>query len=182
MPEAATAVQPDAPCMPAGPPGEDALELELLRAAVLADWRPRDAYERHWTGELVAGMHRQQCLRRLKLKALAAAEQQSPPTEATLRGLLAFARYGARIDHDIGRALRALRVLKGRPDAHLAETPPRTSEPERPAAAPRRTPEPEPRAEAIDAVMAEAGTPAPLNRHERRRLDALARKAQRQAA
>ena len=39
MPEAATAVQPDAPCMPAGPPGEDALELELLRAAVLADMK-----------------------------------------------------------------------------------------------------------------------------------------------
>lgn len=178
MPDAPAEPPETAPVLPA----EDAMELDRLRAAVLADWLPRDAYERHWTGELVAAMCRQQCLRRLELKALAVAEQQSPATEATVRGLLAFARYGARIDHDIGRALRALRVLKGRPDAHLAETPPRTSEPDRPAAAPARTPEPEPWDDALDTLMAQAGTPAPMNRHDRRRLEALARKAPRRVA
>ena len=95
-------------------PGEDALEMEILRRAVAADWRPRDAYERHWAGELVAAMWRQQRLRGLELAALAAAEAEAPPSEASLRRLLTFARYGARIDGDIGRALRALRVLKAR--------------------------------------------------------------------
>ena len=178
---------PDAPAQaapetPPNLPSEDTLELDRLRAAVAADWQPRDAYERHWAGELVAGMCRQQRLRRLELAALAAAEQESPPSEAMLRGLLAFARYGARIDHDIGRALRALRVLKDRPDAHLAERPPRTAEPERPAAAPVRTPEPEPWVDALDTLMAQGEASAPMNRHERRRLDALARRARSRAA
>ena len=59
-------------------PGEDAEELDLLRAAVAADWRPRDAYERHWVAELVAAMWRQQRLRGLEFAALDAAEAEQP--------------------------------------------------------------------------------------------------------
>ena len=164
-------------------PGEDADELAALERAVAADWRPRDAHERHWVRELVAAMWRQRRLRGLELAALAAAEAESPPSEASLKRLLTFARYGARLDGDIGRALRALRSLKGRPDEDLAEAPTRTPEP-KPAAsehrmaviAPTRTSEPE-----VPAPPAPSA-PRPLNRHERRRRAALARKAGRRAA
>ena len=101
-------------------PGEDAEELDLLRQAVACDWHPRDAYERHWAAELVAAMWRQQRLRQLEFAALEAAAQEHPPTEASLKRLLTFARYGARIDKELAQALRALRVLKARPDASLA--------------------------------------------------------------
>jgi hypothetical protein len=173
-------------------PGEDAQKLDLLRQAVAADWRPRDAYERHWAGELVAAMWRQQRLRGLELAALAAVEEEHPPSEASLMRLLTFARYGARLDKELAQALRALRVLKGRPTASLAEHPggpaeaathtpkPAIPEPPRSTARPARAPEPEP----------SAGGPSPdrplpqraPNRHERRRLAALERLAARWAA
>jgi hypothetical protein len=154
-------------------------------------------------------MWRQQRLRGLELAALAAAEAESPPSEASLKRLLTFARYGARLDGDIGRALRALRSLKGRPDEDLAEAPTRTPEPEpradepRPVATPPRTFEPErcppplapapctsepdtlaslaPAAPNAPAAGASA-PPRALNRRERRRRAALARKAQHRAA
>ena len=111
-------------------PGEDADEFAQLHAAVTADWSPRDAYERRWVRELVAALWRQERLRGLELATLAAAEQERPPTEATVKRLLTFARYGARIDKDMTMALRALRVLRDRPDAHIAEAQEGTSEPE----------------------------------------------------
>ena len=172
-------------------PGEDARELEELRHAVTADWAPRDAYERRWVRELVTAYWRQERLRGLELAALAAAEAEAPPSEVSLRRLLTFARYGARIDGDIGRALRALRVLRDRPDAQLAAEPACTPEPEPPhpaeTAAPKparvtaRTSEPElaPRSRA---EPTSTPAPLPLNRHQRRRLEALQRQEQRRAA
>ncbi len=177
-------------------PGEDRDAFAELHAAVTADWGPRDAYERRWVLELVASMWRQDRLHGLEIATLTAAAAESPPTEATLKKLTTFARYGARIDKDIGRALQALRVLRNRPDAWIDELqgdthepdarepqerectnelPPCTPEPEirEPHAAngmigvPVRTPEPEP--------AAALSSPA-LNRHQRRRLEALARK------
>ncbi|MFZ1428328.1 MAG: hypothetical protein WAS21_16325, partial [Geminicoccaceae bacterium] len=151
--------------------------LTLLERAVDADWHPRDAFERHWASELVAAMWRQQRLRRLELKALATADTEEVISEASLKRLQTLGRYGSRIDADIGRALRALRVLKNRATTDLAEAP-RTSEPEpartvtrtAPAVTPLRMCEPEP-------------APLPvLNRHERRRQEALARAAGRRNA
>ena len=192
MPDAATAdgegtSDPSPRCTPQDPPGEDAQELGLLRQAVAADWRPRDAYERHWAAELVAAMWRQQRLRRLEFAALEAASHENPPTEASLKRLLGFARYGARIDKELAQALRALRVLKGRAEADLAESATCTREPEpKPASVPSpaaRTLEPEPWRE----VATRRPTSAPVapratNRHERRRQEALERKALRHAA
>ncbi len=190
MPDATTAAGQEMsgtspPCTSSGLPGEDTQELGLLRQAVAADWRPRDAYERHWAAELVAAMWRQQRLRRLEFAALDAAEQESPPSEASLKRLLGFARYGARIDGDLGRALKALRSLKNRTEADLAEHAACTGEPE-PATVPSpaaRTREPEPWREAatrppVSAPVASRAT----NRHERRRQEALERKALRDAA
>ena len=110
-------------------PGEDRDEFGALHVAVTADWQPRDAYERRWVRELVAAMWRQDRLRAIELATLTAAAAESPPGEATVRQLLTFARYGARIDKDIGRALQALRVLRDRPDAELAAWLNGTSEP-----------------------------------------------------
>ena len=98
-------------------PGEDREAFAELHAAVTADWRPRDAYERRWVMELVTAMWRQDRLHGLEITALTAAAAESPPSDASLKKLLTFARYGARIDKDIGRALQALRVLRDRPDA-----------------------------------------------------------------
>ena len=97
-------------------PGDDRDEFAALHAAVTSDWGPRDAYERRWVHELVTAMWRQDRLHGLEIAALTAAAAESPPTEATMQRLLTFARYGARIDKDIGRALQALRVLRDRPD------------------------------------------------------------------
>ena len=93
-------------------PDQDREEFARLHASVTSDWGPRDAYERRWVMELVTSMWRQDRLRGLELAALGAATAESPPTEATVRKLATFARYGARIDKDIGRALQALRVLR----------------------------------------------------------------------
>ncbi|MFZ1429270.1 MAG: hypothetical protein WAS21_21135, partial [Geminicoccaceae bacterium] len=154
-------------------PGEDGEELTLLERAVDADWHPRDAFERHWASELVAAMWRQQRLRRLELKALAAADAEETISDASLKRLQTLGRYGARLDADIGRALRALRVLKNRAANDLAESPERTFEPERAAPSPIMPMAPctfEPEDPELACPM------PPLNRHERRRREALARK------
>ncbi len=180
-------------------PGENGEELTLLERAVAADWHPRDAFERHWTGELVAAMWRQQRLRRLELKALATADAEEVISDSSLKRLQTLGRYGARLDTDIGRALRALRVLKNRATTDLAESPARTCEPNATAGptdpftppSPSRTPEPEathPAARPAPAVTpARTSEPEPTparapNRHERRRLEALARAAGRRDA
>jgi hypothetical protein len=176
-------------------PGEDREEFAALHAAVTSDWSPRDAYERRWVMELVTSMWRQDRLRGLELATLGAAAE-SPPSEATIRKLGTFARYGARIDKDIGRALQALRVLRTRPDEWIDELQNDTCEPA--AFEPReqdgtnqistRTSEPE-----LAAVHAGAGRPEldpdpmpsegctpepgrPLNRHQRRALTAMVRR------
>lgn len=159
-------------------PGEDGEELTLLERAVAADWHPRDAFERHWAAELVAAMWRQQRLRRLELKALATADAEDEISEVSLKRLQTLGRYGARIDADIGRALRALRVLKDRATADLAEAPPCRSEPKASTAPPIVPPAPctrEPENPDLSFPM------PPLNRHERRRREALQRKGRRAA-
>ena len=166
--------------------GEQADELTSLRQVAAADWEPRDAYERHWVEELVAAMCRQRRLRRLELAALDAAEAEAPPSEATLRRLLTFARYGARIEGDIGRALRALRSLRDRPDDRIVEDRAGTSDPE-PASAAAAAPEPGITGECtfepgVGPQETAIPAPLPLNRHQRRRLEALRRQEQRRAA
>jgi hypothetical protein len=161
-------------------PGEYAAEFARLHAAVMADWAPRDAYERRWVKELVADMWRQDRLRGLELAALAAASDERPPTEATMKRLLTFARHDARIDKDMGRALQALRVPRNRPDAWIAETLQRTSESDGHGAThqnctnefARRTSEPEPPPAPVPLAPTTASRPA-MNRHQRRRPKAL---------
>jgi hypothetical protein len=177
-------------------PGENREEFAALHAAITSDWGPRDAYERRWVMELVACMWRQDRLRALELATLIAAAAESPPSEATMKRLGTFARYGARIDKDIGRALQALRVLRDRPDAWIDELQNGTSEPGEPepqaqectnewspctlepgpATAPIELATLEP---ALDPMQEASYTPEPerrLNRHQRRALAATQRK------
>ncbi|MGD9509085.1 MAG: hypothetical protein AB7I59_23735 [Geminicoccaceae bacterium] len=183
--------------------GEDREAFAELHAAVTCDRDPRDAYERHWVMELVGSLWRQDRLRGLELATLTAAAAESPPAEATVRKLGTYARYGARIERDIGRALQALGVLRKRPDAWIEELQDDTSEPGEAEAPMRkftnelspctfepespepqevkytnelaRTFEPEPVNDDRAARTAEPGPPA-RNRHERRRRAALARR------
>ena len=162
-------------------PEPDRAAFARLHASVTSDWGPRDAYERRWVLELVASMYRQDQLRALELATLTAAAAERPPSDATVRKLGTFARYGARIEKDMAKALQALRTLRNRPDAWIDEgqngtsepgeagahqqnrtngLPPRTREPERPATAVACAPEPGP----------------PLNRQQRRALAAMARR------
>lgn len=180
-------------------PDEDHEEFAALHAAVTSDWGPRDAYERRWVMELVASMWRQDRLRGLELATLTAAAEETPPSEATVRKLGTFARYGARIDKDIGRALQALRVLRDRPDDWIDELQDGTHEPEaaeppredRPDTSSSRTFEPGVQAPHVQERMSELlahllerepanDTPEPglpaRNRRQRRALAALARK------
>ncbi|MGD9511422.1 MAG: hypothetical protein AB7I59_23665 [Geminicoccaceae bacterium] len=173
---------------PLAPPSEDRGEFAALHTAVTSDWGPRDAYERRWVMELVTSMWRQDRLRGLELATLAAAAAECPPSEATVRKLDTFARYGSRIDKDIGRALQALRVLRKRPDTWIEELQDGTSEP---GAADAATPsftneisscthEPESRVpqEAKYTNELTTRTPEPerrLNRRERRALAAMRR-------
>jgi hypothetical protein len=155
-------------------PDEDHEELAALHAAVTSDWGPRDAYERRWVMELVTSMWRQDRLRGLELATLTAASEESPPAEATVRKLGTFARYGARIDKDIGRALQALRTLRDRPDAWIEELQDGTPEPK--AAEPRR----EERADASPSRTLEPGAQAPLG--QERMIELLARMLEREPA
>jgi hypothetical protein len=150
---------------------------------VTSDWCPRDAYERRWVLELVTAMWRQDRLRGLELAVLTAAEQESPPGEATVRKLGTFARYGARIEKDMAAALQALHALRKRPDAWLEELQDGTREPGGAEALtrkftnelPPRTCEPGP-ANTNEANGTCEPRPSVRNHHERRRLAALARK------
>ena len=175
-------------------PGEDRNEFAALHAAVTSDWGPRDAYERRWVMELVTSMWRQDRLRALELATLTTAAAESPPSEATVKKLGTFARYGARIDKDIGRALQALRVLRNRPDVWIDELQNGTSEPNEPGPqAQERTnewspctlePGPttagvEPATLELDPMQEASCTPEPeprLNRHQRRALAAMQRR------
>jgi len=132
--------------------------------------------------ELVTSMWRQDRLHGLELAILATAAEESPPSEATVRMLATFARYGSRIDKDIGRALQALRILRDRPDAWIDELRDGTSEPGE--AEPQQeicTAEPppcthEPNARELPEEECTLELERQLNRHQRRALAALTRK------
>ena len=148
-------------------PSEDREEFAALHAAVTSDWGPRDAYERRWVMELVACLWRQDRLRGLEFATFAAAAAESPPSEATIKKLATFARYGDRIDKDIGRALQALRVLRNRPDAWIDELRDGTSEPE-PAGTPQEG--------RLDEASSRTSEPRPWAPHEpERMIELLAR-------
>ena len=187
-------------------PGEDREEFAELHAAVTADWGPRDAYERRWVMELVTSMWRQDRLRGLELATLdrgcggepafrgdgAQAHHLRPLRRPDRQGHRPCAPGPARsaqpprrVDRRAVRRHVRTRRIRTTEQYCSNEVPPRTREPEARGphearcaidlAACTREPEPPP--------TPSASEPAPaLNRHQRRRLDALARRALNRAA
>jgi hypothetical protein len=151
-------------------PDEDPAEYEAHRKELLAELRPRDTAERHEAERVVQAFWRQIRADRLEVLALTdlfAVQEIEDKAEAKAasaaanRAMGTMLRYRARVEHDLAQALAAFHALRRRPA--------RTSEPER-VAAPAPAPAP--------ARPSEPGAPArSLNRHERRRLAALARAA-----
>ena len=88
-------------------------ELEALRAALVARWRPQDAAEAHWVEELVFTAWRQQQLRVLEAAVLARALAGGPEADApALPSLATVIRYRSRLDRDWRRAGEALDELR----------------------------------------------------------------------
>ncbi len=168
-----------------------------LRAALIARHRPQDAAEAHWVEELVFTAWRQQQLRALEAAVLERAMASGTGAEASnLPSLATVIRYRARLDRDWRRAGEALHELRRARErllprarthtaAELLAQAARMSEPGVAANAPHGPDAPRhavPGLDELDDLDGFGMNEPPLNRHERRRLAALARAAGRHAA
>ena len=147
------------PALPASPPSPD---LVSLRDTLTARLAPADAVEEHWVGEIAFALWQQQRLQALAALALAAAEADTDEPDGTSRlpSLATLARYRARIERDLKLARQELEAARqSRPRHHAPAND--TDEPE------LRPREPEPPVTTAS---------RPLNRHDRRRLEALLRR------
>ena len=197
------------PALPNAAASAASPDLTDFRDALTARLAPADAVERHWVGEITFALWQQQRLRAVTDLALAAAEggtsepetqPRAEPERPRLPSLATLARYRACIERDLRLAQHELetarqsrprlpsdaglanparlRWLADRIEAGLADRAPAndTGEPE---AQPRAEPEAQPRTESGAAA---APASRPLNRHERRRLEALGRRSPESAA
>ncbi|MEK0086197.1 hypothetical protein [Benzoatithermus flavus] len=184
-------------------PDEDAAEYQAFRDDLLAALHPRDAAERHAAERAIQAMWRQSRADRLEAEILgelfAAKEIQDQAEaqaarQAAFRAMSTLLRYRGRIERERERALAAFHALR----RQLPPAAPPPASTNGPGAASPAAPAPaaasgtnEPAAPASPDLRRLAplrnGTsgPAPvrpLNRHQRRRLAALERQAQRKAA
>ena len=163
-------------------------DLAAFREALTARLAPSDAVEEHWVGEIAFALWQQQRLQALAALALAAAEADTDEPDGTSRlpSLATLARYRARFERDLRLARQELEAARQSHLRPLAE-----GRPANPArlrwmadwieegaggrapANDAREPEPEARAE----PEPPAPTFRPLNRRERRRLQAVGRVA-----
>lgn len=171
MPASPAQAPSDAPRLPSP---DDAAAFDELCADVAALHAPADT---HWVEEVAFAMWRQRRLRGIESAALDRAEGMDEPDPTRLAPLAALARYRARVGRDLRLA-----------EAELGAA--RRSRPHGPAVVPGGDPgtdEPEPGpARRIVAGIGAAGAtvrertnepaPAPLNRQQRRRLEALTRR------
>ena len=184
-------------------PDEDAAEFRRHEAMWLAVWSPRDLHEHQAAEAAIRAMWRESRADRLEAQVLGdlfAAGELPDPAEAdaaktaAFKALNSLLRYRGRIERDHRQAMQALDDLRQR---RLARTPaPRPSEPEKamPAAAPTEPSSagaprvatvpsisaPPTDATAPPSTNAKPGEPEParaLNRHQRRALAAMARRA-----
>jgi hypothetical protein len=180
---------------------EDAAAFQKHEALWLAAWSPRDLHEQEAATTAIRCMWRQERADRLEAVVLDnlfaaerivdAAEREAAKATA-FRALSTLLRYRARIEREHGAAMAALEILRQRRPARPTE---RTrAEAGTPSLAPitaskttvvpaARPCEPEPKDESITA-RAVPGEPEPctMNRHQRRTLAAIERKALRWAA
>ena len=151
---------------------------------MLATLRPSDDAERHAAERAVQAMWREMRADRLEAVilselfaagSLADREAGRAARDAGMKSLSTLLRYRARIQRDIDRALHELDCLRERPA--LAPDTPRPSEP----GAAERSPPGRP-AEPTAGCTSEPERRQVTNRHERRRLAAMERQAERRAA
>jgi hypothetical protein len=152
----------------------------------LAAWSPRDLHEHEAATAAIRAMWREIRADRLEAQVLTdlfaadgiadAAEREAAKTVA-FKALGTLLRYRGRIEREHRAAMTALESLRQR---RLARPTPRPSEPE--SAPPAATPATPPAAAAPPAPHATAPKPPseperPLNRHQRRALAAMSRRA-----
>lgn len=147
-------------------PEEDPAELAALRTSLLAELRPLGAAQLELAETVVECWWRLRRAGELEARIVADGLAAATPEgqDRAMRGLSTVIRYRARIEREREAALRRLAALQDAAEARKADA--------RPALEPPavRTNEPE------------TALPPPLNRHERRRLEALTRRERPSAA
>ena len=157
---------------------EDEADWREHEALWLATWAPRDALEHDAAMAVIRAMWREQRADRLELQVLTdlfAAGRLAEPGEAAAAKAVAFKalgtllRYRARIEREHRHAKQELDMLRQR-QLRRATVPVRND------------PEPAVLNPARAVTQKEPEPPAPLNRHQRRALQAIERQQRRLAA
>lgn len=169
-------------------PDEDPAEFQAHEATWLAEWSPRDLHEHEAAACAIRAMWREIRADRLEAQVLTdlfaagkitdEAERQAAKATA-FRALGTLLRYRNRIEREHDRAMPELESLRQR---RPAQGTPRPSEPDAPAEAPAATAPLRPAASlpprATGHVTPHEPEPPPaLNRHQRRALAAMSRRA-----
>ena len=178
-------------------PDEDPAEFREHEATWLAAWSPRDLHEQDAAAAVIRAMWREIRADRLEAQVLtdlfAAGEiadeaEREAAKAAAFRALGTLLRYRSRVERERRSAIEALDSLRQRQPARSAPRPSEPDEPARPLAAaapprtgatsptPAATAHPKPAA-APAAVRSEPERAPSLNRHQRRALAAMGRRA-----
>ena len=159
---------------------EDPEEFRQHEAVWLAAWRPRDLEEHEAAAAAIRAMWREIRADRLEVLVLTdlfAADRIADEAEraqaklAAMKALGTLLRYRGRIEREHRLAMATLTSLRQRRPATGTKRP---TEPEEHAAAPADAAAP---TVAAATVRSEPKPPPPLNRHQRRALAAMSRRA-----
>jgi hypothetical protein len=169
-------------------PDEDPAEFRAHEAMWLDEWNPRDLQEHEATAAVIRATWREIRADRLEVAvltdlfvagAIADDEERQAAKAAGMKALSNLLRYRSRVEREHRRAMEALDALRQR---RLARpSPERPNEPELPPAAEPPTDSsagPAPRPVPSPSRSSAPSEPEhPLNRHQRRALAAMARRA-----
>ena len=175
-------------------PDEDPTEFQAHEAMWLAEWSPRDLHEHEAAACAIRAMWREIRADRLEAQVLTdlfaagkiADEAERQAAKATaFKALGTLLRYRSRIEREHDRAMAALESLRQRRPARSAARPSEPDAPSRPpaVAAPPRLSTTSPTLATTNTkppaatVQHEPEPPPALNRHQRRALAAMSRRA-----
>ena len=166
-------------------PDEDPAEFHEHEALWLAEWRPRDPQEREAAAAAIRAMWREVRADRLEAAvlgdlfaagAIADEAERQAAKAAAMKALGTLLRYRGRVEREHRQATAALGTLRQRRLARPSPAQPHEPEP-RPEAAERSansSPRPVP---STSPTIAPSEPERPLNRHQRRALAAMTRRA-----
>ena len=169
-------------------PDEDPVEFHQHEAKWLAVWSPRDLHEHQAAEAAIRAMWREIRADRLEVQVLTdlfaageiadEAERQAAKAVA-FKALATLLRYRGRIEREHRAAIQALETLRQR--RHARPATPRPGEPEAPTAMPEIPAPAAPMLAAAASSPPAAAQPSEperhLNRHQRRALAAMSRRA-----